>query len=101
MIRHIVAWDLKEDTQDSEREDKIAYIRLQLESLYPAVPQLKELKVVTTEILKNRSNKEILLNTLFEDEKSLEEYIVHPVHQEVVKNISHLLDNKSVVDFIE
>lgn len=100
MLRHIVAWNLKDDSTGQERAEKIKYVREQLETLYPAVPQLKEIKVVTTEMI-DGSNREIFLNTLFDSEVTFKEYMDHPFHLDVVKNISHLLQDRIAVDYVE
>ena len=100
MLRHIVAWNIKEDLSEKEKEETKKMIRLELEALVELVPTLKEMKVYTNELVSG-TNREIMLSSLFEDEAGLDEYMVHPEHKRVVKLIHHLLQDRVVLDYTE
>ena len=96
MLRHLVAWNLKPAHNNPET---LALVHRELASLKDRVPLVKSLTVVSTAILP-RSNRQIMLDTIFEDEAALDAYLIHPEHKQVVEVISHLLDERTVVDYL-
>ncbi len=84
MVKHIILWQLKDDLADKDAVK--ASIKAGLEGLRGKIPGLIEIRVITEESLES-SNADLMLDTAFEDEKSLQGYAVHPDHVAVAENI--------------
>lgn len=78
MVKHIILWTLKEELSPQERETVKAGIKEGLEGLQGKIPGLLEIHVHTNGLAS--SNAEVLLDSTFEDEASLQGYAVHPEH---------------------
>ena len=81
MVKHIILWQLKDEFSDREKKSIKADIKEGLESLLGKIDGLTEIKVETEGLLS--SNADIMLYSIFEDEKALKSYAVHPAHTEV------------------
>ena len=75
MVKHIILWKLKEEHNNTEVKQGI---KEGLEGLFGKIPGLLEIKVQISAL--PSSNADVMLDTLFEDEKALKEYAVHPDH---------------------
>ena len=84
MVKHIIIWTLKETKTEQEKEQIKAGIKEGLEQLAGKIPGLLEIHV-TTQGLKS-SNTDLMLDSTFRDEASLNGYTVHPEHMEVALN---------------
>ncbi|GAB3614553.1 Dabb family protein [Humibacter ginsengisoli] len=81
-LRHVVTWKVAGDS-DEERERVKAEFRDRLESLPPQIDVIRRFEVG----LNNAGaadNFDVVLVSEFDDEDALQQYIHHPVHQEVV-----------------
>lgn len=75
MVKHIILWKLKaEHNNDSVKEN----IKKNLEGLKGKISGLVEIDVQICGLAS--SNADVMLYSVFEDEKSLKEYAVHPNH---------------------
>lgn len=81
MVKHIILWQLKEELTAEEKERVKAEIKAGLESLQGKIPGLIDIKVNTNGLAS--SNADLMLDSCFEDEASLEGYAVHPEHVKV------------------
>lgn len=81
MVKHVILWKIKEDIDDSEKEVIKAEIKAGLEGLKGKIPGLMDIYVQTESL--GSSNADLMLDSTFEDEKSLKEYAVHPEHVKV------------------
>jgi len=79
MVKHIILWKLKEDCADIAAVK--SGIKAGLEGLQGVIPGLLAIRVQTTGL--GSSNADVMLDSLFADETALENYAVHPAHQEV------------------
>ncbi len=84
MVKHIILWQLKDDLTDKEAVK--AAIKAGLEGLRGKIPGLMEIGVVTEGRLES-SNADLMLDSTFEDEQSLQGYAVHPDHVAVADNM--------------
>ena len=75
MVKHIILWKLKEEHNNTEVKQGI---KEGLEGLFGKIPGLLEIKVQISAL--PSSNADVMLDSLFEDEKALKEYAVHPDH---------------------
>ena len=78
MVKHVILWKLKEELQGADKEAVKAGIKEGLEGLSGKIPGLLEIKVYTNGL--KSSNAEVMLDSSFEDEASLQGYAVHPEH---------------------
>ena len=78
MVKHIILWTLKEEYNTDEIRRGI---KEGLEGLMGQIDGLLEIKVQTQKLAS--SNADVMLYSVFEDEKALKNYAVHPKHVEV------------------
>jgi hypothetical protein len=99
MLRHIVLWKLKEPAGGLSKSENAQELKKRLEALKGLIPDLVELKV-GFDFRSPAPSYEICLNTLFHDEKSLENYQQHPEHLKVVKFVKEITAERAAVDYI-
>lgn len=97
MIRHIVAWNLKDEFTDKEKERHANKIKTELESLGGKIAGLVSIKVsiVPTE----SSDREIILETLFTSENALKLYKEHPAHLKAGEFVRSVVKDRVALDF--
>ena len=97
MVKHIILWTLKEEANNDEVK---AGIKEGLESLLGVIPGLLEIKVQTEKF--ESSTADVMLYSVFESEKALKEYSVHPAHVEVANTkVRPFTQTRSCIDFEE
>ena len=79
MVKHVILWQLKDELADKETVKK--EIKAGLEGLAGKIPGLKEIKVNINGL--PSSNADLMLDSLFDDEASLNAYAVSPLHAAV------------------
>ena len=95
MVKHIILWTLKEEFNNDEVKNGI---KQGLESLLGLIPGLVEIKVQTEKL--ESSNADVMLYSVFESEKALKEYAVHPAHVEVANTkVRPFTQTRSCIDF--
>jgi hypothetical protein len=99
MLRHIVLWKLKETAGGRPKNENAQELKKRLEALNGLIPGLVELKV-GFDFRSPPPSFEICLNTLFRDEKGLENYQQHPEHIKVVKFVKEITVERAAVDYI-
>ena len=75
MVKHIILWKLKEEHNSVSVKQAI---KNELEGLSGKIPGLVEIKVQISALAS--SNADVMLYSVFEDEKALREYAVNPLH---------------------
>lgn len=90
MVKHIVCFKLKDNSQESC--EKAAQI---FRSMNGNVPQLKSLEV-GIDFLHSPRSYDIVLETTFEDENALNDYQNDPYHCDVVKKYIHSVQETSI-----
>lgn len=78
MVKHVILWVLKEEYTDEEKEKIKQEIKEGLEGLAGQIPGLVDISVITDPL--PSSNCDLMLDSTFEDEKSLARYAAHPLH---------------------
>lgn len=78
MVKHVILWVLKDEYSESEKEEIKKGIKEGLEGLAGQIPGLVEIKVNTNPFAS--SNCDVMLDSTFEDARSLERYSAHPLH---------------------
>ena len=95
MIRHIVAWNFKPDAPDNAAE----IVREALEGLVGKIDGIIKLKVTTQ--LAAGSNRQIMLDSLFENEAALAAYQPHPLHVAAAQTVGTVVTDRVCLDFFE
>ncbi len=99
MLRHIVAWNYKDGFTESENKENAQKVKEELEALKDIVNGIIELKVNINTL--SSGNRDIILNSLFEDEKALDAYQIHPEHVRVGAFIGTVVQNRTCIDYYE
>lgn len=92
MLTHVVCFKF-DDLQIA------AQVRDRLLAMAGRIPSLRGIEAGVDELRSPRSY-DVALITRFDDLAGLEEYVVHPVHQEVVEFIKPLSKGAVSVDFL-
>lgn len=94
MIKHIVCFKLKDNSEENCLKAKEVLISMQ-----GNVPQLREIEV-GVDFLHSERSYDIILQVLLDDAKALEDYQNDPYHCSVVKPHMHAVREASVaVDY--
>ena len=99
MVRHIVAWSFKEGFTQEEKQAHLQKIKSSLEALPAIIGGVVELNVQIG--LLETSNRSAMLNSLFETEKALQAYQVHPEHKKVSEFVRSVMEDRVCLDYEE
>jgi len=99
MLRHIVTWNYKDGFTNNENKENAKKVKSELEALTQHIDGIIELKVYINEL--TSSNKDIILNSLFESEEALVAYQIHPEHQRVSTYVGTAMQNRACIDYYE
>lgn len=91
MVKHIVLYTLKEGVN---KEDAVKLIASVLEPLVGKIPGLLHM-----EIRRAFNGMDYALYSEFESREALEQYAVHPLHQQAKGYFFHLLDSRMAADY--
>ncbi len=97
MIRHIVMWNHKDDFNHEEKVMNAQKVKNELESLPRMINGIISLNVIINPL--STSNREIILNSLFESEDHLQQYQVHPEHVRVSQFVGSVVKDRVCIDF--
>lgn len=97
MVKHIILWKLKSEFNNAKVKNGI---KNGLEGLLGKIDGLLEIKV-QTEVL-DSSNVDVMLYSVFESEKALKGYSIHPEHVKVADTfVRPFTETRSCIDFCE
>jgi Stress responsive A/B Barrel Domain. len=85
MVRHIVTWNLREEFNDEENKKHAEEIKRELENLKNLIDGIVSIQVLTNPMFS--SDADILLDSVFVDEKSYKAYQTHPEHVRVGNDV--------------
>ena len=95
MVKHIILWKLKDEYNNGDIKNGI---KNGLEGLKGKIPGLLEIKVQTDRL--ESSNADVMLYSVFEDEKALKGYSVNPLHVEVANSkVRPFTETRLCMDF--
>jgi len=97
MIKHIVAWKLKDEAQGNDKETNAAIIKEKLEGLVGKIPGLIKAKVFKT--ADNCTDFDYTLISKLESAQALDGYQDHPLHQEASAFVSSVREGRVVIDY--
>ncbi|MDD4113740.1 MAG: Dabb family protein [Herbinix sp.] len=81
MVRHIVAWDFREEFSDEESKVYGEEIKRELENLKNLIDGIVSINVLTNAMFS--SDADIMLDSVFVDEDAYKVYQTHPEHVRV------------------
>lgn len=91
MVKHIVLYTFREGVDKTQAVKLIASV---LEPLVGRIPGLLKM-----EIRQAYKGMDYALYSEFESRQALDEYAVHPLHQEAKTHFFHLLDSRVAADY--
>lgn len=91
MVKHIVLYKFKEGV---DHQQAIKTVADALEPLVGKIPGLLHL-----EVRLSFNGMDYALYSEFENRKALEDYAVHPLHQEAKTHFFHMLDSRVAADY--
>lgn len=99
MIRHIVVWNFKKECSNEEKINYANKIKKDLEALKNIINGISSIEVIINPL--KTSNCDIMLNSVFDSEVSLQNYQEHPDHKKVGEFIKTVLTDRKCIDYIE
>lgn len=97
MVRHIVAWNFGDGFTEEENKSNAKAIKRELENLINLIDGIVSIKVYTDHL--ETSDSDILLDSVFEDEEALKNYVTHPEHVRVGKEfVRPSVKNRKCID---
>ena len=91
MVKHIVLYTFREGV---DKTQAVALVASVLEPLVGRIPGLLKM-----EIRQAYNGMDYALYSEFESKQALDEYAVHPLHQEAKTHFFHLLDSRVAADY--
>lgn len=96
-IRHIVMWNFSNEFSADQSLQNANRIKTELEALEGVIDGL--LKIVVVFPIKENSDFDIMLDSLFENDQALIAYQSHPEHLKVVGFIKQALRDRKCIDY--
>lgn len=97
MLRHVVTWKLA-SKDAAERGRQAAEVARRLNALDGVVPQLRSISAGANSLYPD-ANWDVTLVADFDSATALEEYAVHPAHEEAAVYIRSVVASRVAVDF--
>ncbi len=97
MLRHVVTWKLSSEDA-AERGAQAAEVARRLNALDGVVPQLRSISAGANAVYPD-VNWDVTLVADFDSVEALEQYQVHPAHEEVAAYIRSVVASRVAVDF--
>ncbi|WP_447912106.1 Dabb family protein [Microbacterium phyllosphaerae] len=97
MIRHVVTWKLAAEDAGARAAQAVEVAR-RLNALDGVVPQLRSISAGANAAYPD-TNWDVTLVADFDSIAALEEYQVHPAHEEVVAYVRSVVASRAAVDF--
>ena len=99
MLRHIVMWKFKEGVSESENKKNAQEVKAKLEALKDSISEIIEIKVHINAL--PTCSMDVMLDSLFENEDTMNAYKVHPDHVRVAAFVSSVLQDRADMDYYE
>ncbi|NBW88728.1 MAG: Dabb family protein [Gammaproteobacteria bacterium] len=96
MIKHIVAWRIKDTPSKAENAARIKEL---LEGLAGRIPGLLEIEVGIN-VIDDANAADVVLYSRFEDRAALAHYQTHPLHVAVAGEVRELTTERRSVDYL-
>ncbi len=83
MVKHMIIWKLKDEIAD--KNERASQIKSALEGLNGKIEGLINMTILTDKF--SSSAGDIMMDSTFKDEASLQYYQNHPLHKEIANNL--------------
>ena len=100
MIKHIVMWRLLDEANGKSKEENAAEFKSRLKALIPKIDAIKSMEVGIGYNDADGPVYDMVLTTTHDSKEKLNEYAVHPDHQEVVAFAGSIVAERRVVDYV-
>jgi Stress responsive A/B Barrel Domain len=98
MIKHIVAWKLKDFAEGSSKEQNAKKVKELLEDMNGKIPGLRHIEVgINFTIEENCAD--VVLYSELDSREALDLYQTHPVHVAVKDFIKNVRSERQVIDY--
>lgn len=97
MLKHVVAWNFKEELSKADREESAKRMKKELESLAGVVPGLVYIKVHISP--EDGSDRDIVLDSLLTSTSALALYKDHPAHLKAGEFVRSVTKDRVALDF--
>lgn len=98
MVRHIVCWKLKEEAEGRSKSENAKLICDRLIEMKKDIPEILEIEA-GIDPGNSSGNWDIVLNSVFDSQQSLDIYQNHPKHLEFKEFIIKLRETRVAVDY--
>lgn len=98
MVKHIVAWRLKDSAAGNDKAANARLMRAKLEALRGQIPGLLRLEV-GLDFSATETSSDVVLVTEFASRADLAAYQVHPEHQAVGVFVREVVSERRFVDY--
>lgn len=98
MVKHIVAWKLKDEAHGLPKAEVALKIKEVLEELQGKIPGLLKIEV-GIDFSRTAFSSDIVLYSEFTDRAALDAYQVHPLHQAGKDYIGAAVAERRLIDF--
>ena len=95
MLKHIVLFKLKPEASDEDLQQLVEDLR----GLEETTKGIMKKCLVALDVLPSDRSYDIILDSTFDSLDHLQQYLVHPKHMEVVRNIRRLCVSVAKVDY--
>ena len=97
MLRHITMWNFSDDITPEQKKEYAKKIKADLEALNGKIEGMISLKFEIEPVLK--SDRDVILDTLFTDAQALERYMTFPDHVKVSEMVKPIRKDRASIDF--
>jgi heme-degrading monooxygenase HmoA len=98
VVKHIVAWRLKEEVLGNTKEQNAKLIKEKLENLVGKIPGLLKAEVGIN-FTQDDCASDVVLYSEFESKEALAAYQVHPIHKEAASFVLECRTERRVIDY--
>lgn len=98
MLKRVVMWRLKEEALGKIKKENAKEFKRLLDNLPAVIPGLNVFEVGLNES-DNDAAADIVLISVFEDDKAMDSFLKHPEHQKVVEFIKQVRSDRIFVDY--
>ncbi|HEY6438146.1 MAG TPA: Dabb family protein [Ignavibacteriaceae bacterium] len=98
MIKHIVLWRLNESAYGNDKKTNAGLLKEKLLAIEGKVEGLHKVEV-GFDFSNEKDSCDVVLYSEFENKESLQQYQIHPDHEEIKKWLSEVRYERRVVDY--
>ncbi len=97
MIRHVVMWKFKENSEGKTKMENMEWVREHLYALLPVIPEIKRMEI-GFDIMGTDMSMDLMLLTEFDTVETMKIYAGHPEHLKVSAYVRKVIETRVVLD---